>query len=61
MTSTASHSIAKSAECIIGASLSVFTAIILSEFVMPAVCCIAPDMPKAMYNLGDTEFPVCPT
>ena len=28
---------------------------------MPARCCIAPDIPTAIYNSGATIFPVWPT
>ena len=28
---------------------------------IPARCCIAPEIPTAMYKLGLTVFPVCPT
>ncbi len=28
---------------------------------MPAKCCIAPEIPAAIYKFGATTFPVCPT
>ena len=31
------------------------------ESFIPAKCCIAPDIPTAIYKSGATIFPVCPT
>lgn len=44
-----------------GASASLFTAAMTFESLIPAMCWIAPETPKAMYNSGATIFPVWPT
>src|SRR5579884_3891792 len=41
-----------------GASGSLFIATIVSEFSIPTRCWTAPDIPRAMYNLGRTVTPV---
>ncbi len=45
----------------IGASGSLFIAIIVSEDCIPTKCCTAPLIPHAIYTLGHTVFPVWPT
>lgn len=57
-TPAASPTRAESADFIIGAFLSVLIAITLSALLIPTRCCIAPDIPKAIYNFGETELPV---
>ena len=51
----------KSASSKIGASGSLFTAMIVLEVCMPARCWMAPEMPTAMYSWGETVLPVWPT
>ena len=41
-----------------GASSSLFIATITLLSFMPAKCCIAPDIPAAIYKLGATTLPV---
>jgi hypothetical protein len=36
-------------------------AMMVLEVCMPARCCIAPEIPTAMYSCGLTVLPVCPT
>ena len=45
----------------IGAFGSLFIATIYLESLIPAKCCIAPDIPQAIYNSGLTVVPVWPT
>ena len=45
----------------IGAEESLFTAIILPAPFIPTLCCIAPDIPNAMYSSGFTILPESPT
>jgi hypothetical protein len=45
----------------IGAFSSLLIAIIISELSIPAVCWTAPDIPHAIYMIGLTVLPVCPT
>lgn len=42
----------------IGAFGSLFIATIYLESLIPAKCCIAPDIPQAIYNSGLTVVPV---
>jgi len=52
-----SPTIPKSATLNIGASGSVFIATNISLLFIPTKCCIAPLIPKAIYNFGLTVFP----
>ena len=45
----------------IDASGSVFTATIFFEFIHPARCWLAPEIPKVKYKVGLIHFPVNPT
>ena len=51
----------RSAKPCIGAEGSLFTAIILPAPFIPTLCCIAPDIPNAMYSSGFTILPESPT
>src|SRR6266508_358053 len=51
----------KSASSKMGASPSLLTATIVLDVCMPARCWIAPEMPSATYNCGETVLPVWPT
>src|SRR5215831_16966763 len=51
----------KSASSKIGASGSLLMATMVLDVCMPARCWIAPEIPTAMYNCGDTVTPVWPT
>mmetsp|Transcript_4529 Transcript_4529/g.13039 ORF Transcript_4529/g.13039 Transcript_4529/m.13039 type:complete len:303 (-) Transcript_4529:493-1401(-) len=44
-----------------GASGSVLMATMTLESFIPLRCCMAPEIPAAMYRSGATTFPVCPT
>src|SRR5438094_10623479 len=44
-----------------GASGSLLTATMVLLPFIPARCWIAPEIPAAMYSLGATTLPVCPT
>jgi hypothetical protein len=41
--------------------VTLLIATISLESFIPARCCMAPDIPNAMYNSGATTLPVCPT
>ena len=43
------------------ASGSLLMAMMLSDPFMPTMCCVAPEMPAAMYTFGLTVLPVWPT
>ncbi|KKK79585.1 hypothetical protein LCGC14_2832060, partial [marine sediment metagenome] len=45
----------------IGASASLLMAMIVPASFIPTMCCMAPEIPMAMYTDGLTVFPVCPT
>src|SRR4029079_8513861 len=45
----------------IGAFGSLLIATIVPDPCIPTLCWIAPEMPHAMYSLGETVLPVCPT
>src|SRR6185437_5761681 len=45
----------------IGAFGSLLMATIVPDPCIPTLCWIAPEMPHAMYSLGETVLPVCPT
>ena len=45
----------------IGASASLLTAMMFLLPFMPTMCCVAPEMPSAMYTVGFTTLPVWPT
>ena len=45
----------------IGASWSLLMAMMFFEPFMPTMCCVAPEMPQAMYTFGLTTLPVWPT
>src|ERR671934_28954 len=51
----------RSAYSKIGAFGSLLIATISPEPCIPTLCWIAPEMPTATYNFGETVFPVCPT
>src|SRR6185312_2437440 len=51
----------KSASSKIGASGSLLITMMVLDVCMPARCWIAPEMPTARYNCGDTVLPVWPT
>src|SRR5207342_1042593 len=44
----------------IGAFWSLLMARMFSEFCMPTLCWIAPEIPSARYSFGATVLPVCP-
>ena len=58
---SASPTTPRSAIFMIGASASLLMAMMIFEVFMPTVCCIAPEIPTAMYTPGRTDLPVCPT
>src|SRR3954454_13765617 len=51
----------KSASSKIGASGSLLMATMVFDVCMPARCWMAPEMPHATYNVGETVLPVWPT
>jgi len=44
-----------------GLEVTLLTATISLESFIPAKCCMAPDIPNAIYSSGATTLPVCPT
>src|SRR5699024_10502349 len=60
-TSNRSPTTPKSATSKIRASSSLLMAIIVLAVCIPAKCCIAPEIPTAIYRSGETETPVWPT
>src|SRR5207247_4415368 len=58
---SASPTTPRSAIFMIGASASLLMAMMTFEVFMPTVCCIAPEIPTAMYTPGRTDLPVWPT
>ena len=48
----------KSATAKIGASLSLLMAMMFLEPFIPTMCCVAPEIPAAIYTLGFTTLPV---